>query len=143
MTTDFAGRPVVVGVGCASAATPDEIIALIDACLREAGIRPSQIAALATHIRKFGSLALVEAAGHFGVPLRFLDDDELAHGVPGTAEAVAAAAGPLRLGKRKSAYATCAIALGAPGFSPARFGQPSSPSAAMASSSVATSVAGP
>lgn len=115
---------------------------LIRACLAEAGLQPSPIAAIATHIRKRDSLALAQAASAFDLPLLFLTDDELADR-PGTCEAVAAAAGPLRLGKRKSRYATCAIALAAPDFDPASFGQSASPSAAMASSTLATSLAGP
>lgn len=133
---------IVIGLGCSSAASPAEIVALIYACLAEARLQPTQVAAIATHIRKRDSLALIAAAESFDLDLRYLADDELADR-PGTCEAVAAAAGPLLLGKRKSAFATCAIALAAPGFDPAAFGQPASPSAAMASSTLDTSLAGP
>ena len=51
--------------------------------------------------------------------------------------------GPLLLGKRKARYATCAIAAVAADFDLFAFGQPESPSAAMASSTLATSLAGP
>ncbi|SEP85290.1 cobalt-precorrin 5A hydrolase / precorrin-3B C17-methyltransferase [Devosia sp. YR412] len=143
MTTIPDDVPIVIGLGCATAAEPREIIGLIEMCLSEANLHASQIAAMGTHVRKRDSLALMQAAAHFDLELRFLDDDDLAPGVPGTCEAVAAAAGPLLLGKRKSRYATCAIALAAPGFDLSGFGQPASPSAAMASSTLATSLAGP
>lgn len=134
-------EPIVIGLGCSSSADAPEIIALVRACLAEARLDPTHIAAFATHVRKRDSLALAEAAAHFDAPLRFLDDDDLAS--EGTAEPAAAAAGVLLLGKRKSAFATCAIALAAPGFTPSGFGQPASPSAAIASSTLATSLAGP
>ena len=134
---------IVAGIGFASAATATEVIGLIHACLAEAGFAANQLAALGTHARKRSNPILAQVALHFGVPFRLLADEDLPIGVPGVAEAVAAAAGALRLHKRKSAHATCAIALCDPGFSLADFGQPSSPKAAMASSTVATSSAGP
>ena len=141
MTTIPGLQPIVIGLGCSSAADAPEIIALVDPCLAEAGLDATRIAAFATHVRKRESRALAQAASHFDVPLRFLDDDDLAYA--GTAEPAASAAGTLILGKRKSHYATCAIALAAPGFTPSHFGQPASPSAAIASSTLATSLAGP
>ncbi|MDB5614208.1 MAG: cobalamin biosynthesis protein [Devosia sp.] len=135
--------PIIVGLGCSSAASAREIVGLILSSLLEANLGAGQIAAFATHSRKRDSLALLQAASHFDVPLRFLDDDELAPGVPGTCEAVAAAAGALLLGKRKSRYATCAIAAATPGFDASNFGQSASPSAVMAPSTLATSLAGP
>jgi cobalt-precorrin 5A hydrolase/precorrin-3B C17-methyltransferase len=143
MTTNPGHGPLIIGLGCSSSASADEILALIAACLSEAGCNAGAVAALATHIRKRDSLALVQAAAYHGVPLRLLGDDELAPDYAGTCEAVAAAAGPLLLGKRKSGYATCAIAQCAPDFTIAAFGQPATASAAMASSTLATSLAGP
>lgn len=143
MTTIRADAPLIIGLGCSSSASAAEIIALVAACLTEAGCASRNIAAFATHVRKRDSLALLETASHYDVPLLYLDDDDLAAGFPGTCEAVAAAAGPLLQGKRKSRFATCAIAAAAPGFVLSRFGQPASPSAAMASSTLATSLAGP
>ena len=134
---------IVAGIGFASAATAGEIIGLIGACLAEAGFHAGQLAAIGTHARKQASPITAQVALHFGVPLRLFDDADLPAGVPGLAEAVAAAAGPLQLRKQKSRYATCAIAHCGPGFSLAGFGQPSSLRAAMASSTVATSSAGP
>lgn len=143
MTTNSGHPPLVIGLGCSTAASAQEIIGLIDACLAEIHRDPHDIAVLATHRRKRGSIALAEAAAHYDLSLHILDDHDLAPGVPGTCEAVAAAAGPLLLDKRKTRYATCAIAACGPGFDLAGFGQPDSPSAAIASSMLATSLAGP
>lgn len=144
-TSGPAGRPqsIVAGIGCASVATAEEIIDLLDACLAGAGLRPEQLLAIGTHERKRGSAALTAVAAHYGVPLRLLEAAGLDARHAGVCEAVAAAAGPLLLGKRKSAYATCAIALCRPGFTVDGFGQPGRSSAAMASSIVPTSWAGP
>lgn len=150
-------QKLVAGIGCGSAATSSEIIALINACLAEAGLPPSALLAIASHQRKHDAQPLYAAAAHFDVPLRLLGDADLAPatpspsvlvhiGLPAIAEAVAAAAGPLLLGKRKSAHATCALAACGSDFDPAQFGSaalyPSS-SAAMASSTLDTSRAGP
>lgn len=134
---------VVIGLGCSSRAEASEIIALVQSCLVQAGVVPSQVVAIATHARRRQSPALLQTASRFGLTLRYLDDDQLAPGVPGTSEAVATAAGPLLLPKQKSAFATCAIALAQEGFEAARFGQPANSSAAKASSTLATSLAGP
>lgn len=133
----------VAGIGFASLATADEIIALIDSCLVELRLDSAQLIGIGSHLRKRGSPVLLPVALHFGVPLHLLDDDDLRGDVPGIADAVAAMAGPLCLPKRKSAYATCAIAACGPGFSMARFGQPAIANAAMASSMLLTSRAGP
>lgn len=143
MTTTPSHPRLIIGLGCSTAASPDEIVALIATCLAEIRRDSRSISALATHVRKRGSMALVQAAAHYDVPLRFLADDELAPSHPGTCEAAAAAAGPLLLGKRKSRYATCAVAACAPAFDLAAFGQPESPNAAMAPATSATSLAGP
>jgi cobalamin biosynthesis protein CbiG len=149
-------QKLVAGIGCGSAATSSEIIALINACLAEAGL-PAALLAIASHQRKHDAQPLYAVSAHFDVPLRLLGDADLAPatpspsvlahiGLPAIAEAVAAAAGPLLLGKRKSAHATCALAACGPDFDLAQFGSaalyPSS-SAAMASSTLDTSRAGP
>ena len=144
--------PVTAGIGCSSRASSEEIIALVSTTLDAAGIRPGQLVALGAHRRKHASLPLHQAARHFGVPLHLLVDDNLvpdvpnpsarvarAIGLPGVAEAVALAAGALLAAKHKSAHATCALGAGDL-MAPA---QPSSPSAAIASSRLATSSAGP
>ena len=138
--TDASG-PIVAGIGFATAATADEVIGLIEACLAEAGLAAGQLAAIGTHARKLGNAIPLQVAAHFGVLLRLLDDADLS--MDGLAEGVAAAAGPLRLGRRQSRYATCAMAECRPGFSVAAFGQPPIARAAMASSTLATSLAGP
>lgn len=138
--TEASGR-LVAGIGFATAATADEVIGLIEACLAELGANAGQLVAIGTHARKLGWATPLIVATHFNVPLRLLDDQDLSS--PGIAEAVATAAGPLRLSRRKSRYATCAIAESRPGFAIAGFGQPPSPRAAMASSIVDTSSAGP
>ena len=138
--TQISGR-IVAGIGFASAATAQELIDLIDACLAEAGLAATHLAAIVTHKRKLGTALPLHVAAHFGVPLRLLDDGDLV--MVGLAEGAAAAAGPLRLTKRKSRYATCALADCRPGFTLAAFGQPPISSAAIASSRLATSLAGP
>ena len=141
MTND--NDSILIGLGCSTAASTSEIVGLVEACLREANCQAGQIVAFATHSRKRGSESLVDTAIRFGVPLFFLDDDALAPGIDSTCEAVVAAAGPLQLGKRKSRYATCAIARCDTEFSVASLAQPVRPSAAIAASRSATSVAGP
>jgi len=138
--TEISGS-VVAGIGFATAATADEIVGLIEACLVEAGASSGQLLAIGTHARKLGNAVPLRVAAHFGVPLRLLDDQDL--GSDSVAEAVAAAAGPLRLPRRQSRYATCAIAACAPDFSVSGFGQSPSPRAVMAASTSATSLAGP
>lgn len=148
MTTRFGAIPApadrfVAGIGFASAATADEIIALVQSCLVDLKLHANQLAAIGAHMRKRSSPLLLPVALHFAVPLHLLDDDDLTGDVPGVADAVAAMAGPLRLRKRKSGYATCAIARCAPGFSMASFGQPLSANAPMVASTLLTSSAAP
>lgn len=140
MTID---RPILIGLGCSTSADADEILALVQVCLIEANCQADQIVALASHTRKTASRALADTAHHLGVPLFFLSDEAVAPNIASTCEAVAAAAGPLLLPKRKSHFATCAIAECAPGLVLERLVQPGSANAAMAASISATSVAGP
>lgn len=132
----------VAGVGCTTAATLGDLVALIDSCLAHSRIDPTELVAIGTHARKRASAELAAAAAHYGVPLRFFADDEfeLARGV---SEGVAAVAGAIVLHKQKSATATCALARCGSDFVLADYGQPPSPSASMAASSVSTSRAGP
>ncbi|WP_171015756.1 cobalamin biosynthesis protein [Devosia sp. FKR38] len=148
MTAFFAAMPhhtdrIVAGIGFASAVRSDELVALVTACLVEAGIAPEQLIAIATHVRKQGASQLAALATHFDVPLRLLTDDDLSGNVPGVAEAVAAEAGAVLLPKRKSALATCALAICAPDFVVSGFGQPASLSRVTAASTLSTSIAGP
>lgn len=134
-------RRLVAGIGFATAASADEIVGLVAACLAEAGCSSAQLVAIGTHRRKLGNAVPFRVAAHFGVPLRLLDDADLVS--DSVAEAVALAAGSLRIGRRQSRYATCALAECSAGFNVTAFGQPPSPRAATASSIVATSSAGP
>lgn len=142
--------PVTAGIGCTSGASADDIIALVLSTLATSGLDLSQLAALGSHRRKQGFLPLQQAALYFDVPLHFLDElagdvpnpsafVARAVGLPGIAEAVASAAGPLLTGKYKSANVTCALGAGMLGDR----AQASSFSAVMASSRLATSSAGP
>ena len=133
----------VVGMGFASAATADEIIALLDSCLAACHLDSHQLLAIGTHMRKQTSPLLLPVALHFGVPMRLFDADDLRDAGPGVADAVAGLAGPLHLRKTKSDFGTCAIARCAPGFSLAGFGQPYSANAPIAAATLLTSIAGP
>ena len=140
--------PVIAGIGCSSAATAAEIVALVEASLAEAGFLATDLVALTSHERKSNHPGLRAAAAHFGVPLRLVRDADLPDHVPnpsatvfaavglhGIAEGAAAAAGPLVLPKRKSAHATCALAR--------EMSQPFNDMASIAASTLATSSAGP
>ena len=150
--TDFLPRErpgsIIAGVGCSSAASAAEIIALVESCLAEAGFLASDLIAVTSHERKAGHPGLAAAAVHFGVPVRLLPGHEMvthvpnpsalvfaAVGFPSVAEASAAAAGPLVLPKRISAHVTCAVAR--------EMSQPFNDMASIAASTLATSSAGP
>ncbi|MGO4439929.1 cobalamin biosynthesis protein [Rhizobium sp. RAF56] len=125
----MAGR-FVVGLGCERAAPIEDVCALAERALREAGIAPEEVAALASIDMKEGEPAILEAARRLNVPARFFSAGRLEEETPrlknpselvfarvgchGVAEAAAlAAAGPaaeLVLAKIKSAFATAAIA---------------------------------
>lgn len=115
---------LAVGIGLNSKAEAGEIVALVEACLATAALDAGQIALVASSSRKAGSAPLLAAAGRFGVQLRLLTDEELVAvltvsssalaleriGLESVAEAAAGYFGPVLVGKRKSANATCAIA---------------------------------
>lgn len=145
---------LVAGIGCGSAADAAEIIALVEQCLAELDASSATLACLTSHTRKTDHPGLLAAARYFDVPLCLLDDTGLsskigtpsprvlaAIGLPAIAEAAAAAAGPLLLSKRKSAHATCALALCNVDFDP--LAQSPGASAAIAASTLSTSCAGP
>lgn len=149
-------RTIVAGIGCRSGVAASEIIALIERSLHEAGLPLGNLLAIGTHERKAAEPGLRAAAAHFGIPLRILTGTELEAaaanlptsqaGLAAVAEAVALTAGELVQGKRKSAGATCALGEVLADFILPRFGrgvQAPSSSAAMASSTSATSLAGP
>lgn len=121
---------VVAGIGFRRAAAAAEIIALVHRALREAGLAPDALAAIATAADRAGEPAIREAAAAFGLTPGALDPAALAQAdarvvtrsvriealrrVGSLAEAAAlACAGPqarLVLPRIASAGATCALA---------------------------------
>ncbi|WP_406434349.1 precorrin-3B C(17)-methyltransferase [Streptomyces sp. NBC_00631] len=122
---------LVVGVGASKDAPADEVLALVEDALRDAGLSPRSVAELATVDAKAEEPGLVAAAARLGVPLVTYSAEELAGvqvpnpsdaplaavGTPSVAEAAALArGGELLVPKRKSrrpdgrpAMATCAV----------------------------------
>jgi cobalt-precorrin 5A hydrolase / precorrin-3B C17-methyltransferase len=123
-------RTLTIGLGCERGTRPDSVIALIQSICAEKHLATASIACIASVDLKSDETAILAAAQHFGVPLRFFSATELAQetsrlknpseiverevGVAGVAEAAAlAAAGPqseLLVEKTKGDRATCAIA---------------------------------
>ncbi|MFE9406219.1 Rv2231c family pyridoxal phosphate-dependent protein CobC [Streptomyces sp. NPDC006530] len=122
--------PLVVGVGASRGVTAEEVLALIETALADAGLDAPAVAELATVDTKTREPGLLGAAARLGVPLVGYPADELAAvpvphgsrtalaavGTPSVAEAAAlAGGGELLVPKRKSspagraAMATCAI----------------------------------
>jgi cobalt-precorrin 5A hydrolase len=117
---------LVVGAGCSRGCPPEELGALLDDTLAEAG--DGEVVALATVDRRSGEPCMVAAAAARGIPLRTHAADALASvavptpsavvarhvGTPSVAEAAALlTAGPggvLLVSKRRSPHATCAVA---------------------------------
>ncbi|MCL5775456.1 precorrin-3B C(17)-methyltransferase [Limibaculum sp. FT325] len=121
---------IALGVGCARNCPEDELAALVDAALAEAGIAPGAVAGVFSLDLKADEAAVNALARRLGVPLRVFDAATLEAETPrlatpsevvfaevgchGVAEGAALAAvgpmGALFLPKRKSANATVAIA---------------------------------
>ncbi|GHA11320.1 MULTISPECIES: precorrin-3B C(17)-methyltransferase [Streptomyces] len=119
---------LVVGVGASKGAPAEEVLALVEEALREAGLSPRSVAELATVDAKAQEPGIVAAAERLGVPLVTYPAEELAAvevpnpsdaplaavGTPSVAEAAALVrGGELLVPKRKSAarpaMATCAV----------------------------------
>lgn len=119
---------LVVGVGASRGAPADEVLGLVEAALRDAGLSPKSVAGLATVDAKAEEPGIVAAAERLGVPLVTYSAEELAGvevpnpsdaplaavGTPSVAEAAAlVGGGELLVPKRKSAaspaMATCAV----------------------------------
>ncbi|SHI28488.1 precorrin-3B C(17)-methyltransferase [Streptomyces sp. 3214.6] len=122
---------LVVGVGASKGAPVEEVLALVEGALRDAGLSPRSVVALATVDAKREEPGIVEAAARLGVPVVTYSAEELAAvevpnpsdaplaavGTPSVAEAAALAdGGELLVPKRKSerpdgqpAMATCAV----------------------------------
>jgi cobalt-precorrin 5A hydrolase/precorrin-3B C17-methyltransferase len=131
---------IVVGVGCSLGCTSDELLDLVDASMREAGVGTEPVGTLATADRRAEEPGVVTAARHRGWPLATYTAEQLAGvavptpsavvaahvGTPSVAEAAAllgAGADRLLLEKRRSARATCALARSETG-DPPTFGVP-------------------
>jgi cobalamin biosynthesis protein CbiG len=124
---------VIVGVGCSRGCPAGELLALVDGALADAGASPASVSALATIDVRGTEPGVVAAAQARGwpiathpaaalrdVPVPTPSATVAAHvGTPSVAEAAAlltaGAGSALRVTKRRSAHATCAIAEGAPG----------------------------
>lgn len=130
-----AGREVVLrppslvaGVGASKGAPVEEVLELVERCLRDAGLSAASLAELATVEAKADEPGIVGAARRLGVPLVTYSAEELAGvevpnpsnaplaavGTPSVAEAAALVrGGELLVPKRKSAgrpaSATCAV----------------------------------
>ncbi|MCP8884912.1 cobalamin biosynthesis protein [Devosia sp. XJ19-1] len=137
---------IIAGLGLRKLARLNEVLELLDASLSAAGFCRSDLAALTTLDAKSDHPALIGVAGLLNVPILPMRADRLDQQVPNpservfalarvpsVAEATALAFGPLLLEKQISANVTCALS---------RYGAGSS-SAARASSTLATSSAGP
>ncbi|MFD3575955.1 cobalamin biosynthesis protein [Streptomyces sp. NPDC058644] len=121
---------LVVGVGASKGVPAEEVAGLVRDALRDAGLSPASVTALATVDTKAAEPGVVGAAARLGVPVVAYSADELAGvavpnpsaaplaavGTPSVAEAAAlCGGGELLVPKRKSApegrasMATCAV----------------------------------
>jgi cobalt-precorrin 5A hydrolase/precorrin-3B C17-methyltransferase len=134
---------LAVGVGCERGAAPADLVALVDATLRRAGLAPASVACVASIDVKTDEAAVHALAEHLGVPARFFAAAELeaeaprlrnpsdavfrAVGCHGVAEgaALAAAGGDSRLivEKARGIRATCAVARAALAIDSGRVGR--------------------
>jgi cobalt-precorrin 5A hydrolase len=140
---------VIAGIGLRQQATADEILALLDATLAEAGLERDDLAALTTLDHKASHSALRAVSALLDIPLLALSQPDLIQpvpnpsrrvashlGLPSIAEATALAFGPLLVEKRRSANVTCALAQMPPAYVAA------TPSASSTASTLPTSRAG-
>jgi cobalt-precorrin 5A hydrolase/precorrin-3B C17-methyltransferase len=127
----YVPQRVALGVGCARNCPAGELRALVEGVLAEAGLVPEAVAAVSTLDLKADEAAVLALAAHLGAPLRLFAAAELEAeagrletpsdvvfaevGCHGVAEGAALAQGGpeavLRIPKRKTANATCALAL--------------------------------
>ena len=127
----FAPQRLALGVGCARDCAPAELAELVTSVLDEAGLAREAVHSVNTITLKADEPAVIALAADLGVPLRVFDADVLeaetprlanpsdvvfaevgAHGVSEAAAlAQAGADAELAYPKRKTANATCAIAL--------------------------------
>ncbi|MEV4948816.1 Rv2231c family pyridoxal phosphate-dependent protein CobC [Streptomyces sp. NPDC053755] len=85
---------VVAGVGARSGASADEVLALLEQVLREAGLTAADVAALATLDARAGEPGVAGAAERWGLPVRAFGSEVLASvPVPHPSSAAEAATG--------------------------------------------------
>lgn len=138
-------RPPVLalGVGCERDCDPAELMTLVENTLFEAGLSAGAVACVASLDVKMDELAVNGAAAGIGVPARFFTADELlvetsrlanpsdivfrevgCYGVcEGAALAAAGMQGSLRVDKKRSKRATCAIAFNDSGIDASTVGR--------------------
>ncbi|HFB2048256.1 MAG: precorrin-3B C(17)-methyltransferase [Hyphomicrobiaceae bacterium] len=126
----FHPQRVIIGVGSDRGCPSHEMIKLVDSAIHETGLAKQSVACIVSIDRKADETAVHAAANYLDVPARFLSADTIntvrhnipnpsdtvnrETGVPGVAEGaalVASGATTLLLEKRKTARATCAIAI--------------------------------
>ncbi|BCL31546.1 hypothetical protein GCM10017557_64050 [Streptomyces aurantiacus] len=119
---------LVVGVGASGGVPVDEVLALVEDALRDAGLSARSVAELATVDSKGDEPGILGAAERLGVPVVTYTAEELAKvdvpnpssaplaavGTPSVAEAAALARGgellvPKRRSAARPAMATCAV----------------------------------
>ena len=130
-TLAFRPQRATLGVGCARNCPAEELIALVDGAMEEAGIVPAALKAIYTLDLKADEVAVHALAAHLGLPVRVFDAATLEAetgrlatpsevvfaevGCHGVSEAAALAGGGseavLAVTKVKSANATCAIGM--------------------------------
>lgn len=135
---------LVVGVGCARGARPEELIDLVEGTLSSHGLAAGAVACVASLDLKADEPAVHALAERLGVPARFFTAGELeqerprlanpseivfqevgCHGVAeGAALAAAGAEASLFVTKTKSKQATCAVARARLDIDPTRVGRP-------------------
>jgi cobalt-precorrin 5A hydrolase/precorrin-3B C17-methyltransferase len=127
----FAPQVLTLGVGCARNCPPQELADLVQSVLDEAGLTPAAIHSVNTITLKGDEPAIIDLAAALGTPMRLFEADVLEAETPrlanpsdvvfaevgthGVSEAAALAQGGadavLTYPKRKTANATCAIAV--------------------------------
>ena len=127
----FAPQRVTLGVGCARDCAPAELAALVAKTLAEAGVASEAVHSVNSITLKGDEPAIINLAHDFGVPLRLFEAAELEAETPrlanpsdvvfaevgthGVSEAAALAQGgadaTLLVAKKKTANATCALAI--------------------------------
>ena len=129
-TLHFAPKRAILGVGCARNCPPDELAALVQSALDDAGLHPAALHSVNTIDLKADEPAILQLAQTLGAPLRLFPAETLEAETPrletpsdvvfaevgchGVSEAAALAQSPdatLWYPKRKSANATCALAV--------------------------------